>query len=79
MKSYIFNVTLEQESDGRWSAIIPSLPGCASWGYTKEEALDNIRDAGQIYIEDLIEANESLPEPSKDLEIIDAPAVSISV
>ena len=40
MKTYIFEVELEQGEDNRWSAVIPALPGCASWGYTKEEALD---------------------------------------
>ena len=37
MKSYV--VELEQDDDGRWGAEIPSLPGCAVWGYTRDEAL----------------------------------------
>jgi hypothetical protein len=45
MKSYVFRVELVQEEDGRWSAGIPALPGCATWGYTREEALHNIHDA----------------------------------
>ena len=39
MKTYIFQVEVEQEDDGRWSAWIETLPGCAVWGYTKEEAI----------------------------------------
>jgi predicted RNase H-like HicB family nuclease len=39
MKTYIFHIEIEQEEDGRWSAEVPSLPGCATWGYTNEEAL----------------------------------------
>ena len=31
LKSYIFRVEIEQEEDGRWSAEIPLLPGCATW------------------------------------------------
>jgi len=34
LKSYIFRAEIEQEEDGRWSAEIPLLPGCATWGYT---------------------------------------------
>jgi len=39
MKSYVFQVELAQEDDGRWSTWIDVLSGCAAWGYTKEEAL----------------------------------------
>ena len=31
---------------------------CSSWGYSKQEALDNIKDAADIYIEDMIDAGE---------------------
>ena len=79
MKSYIFNVTLQQEQDGRWSSFIHPLPGCSSWGHTKEEALSNIRDAAEIYIEDMIESNKELPHPSNEVEIINSPVVSISI
>ena len=37
MKSYVFQVELAHEDDGRWSTWIDVLPGCAAWGYTKEE------------------------------------------
>ncbi|MEK6712358.1 MAG: type II toxin-antitoxin system HicB family antitoxin [Nitrospinota bacterium] len=56
MKTYVFNVELQQEEDGRWSVWIPALPGLASWGHTKEEALQNIRDAAEAYVEDMREA-----------------------
>ena len=56
MKTFILGVELQQESDGRWSVWVPGLPGCASWGHTKEEALHNIKDAAEVYIEDLLEA-----------------------
>ena len=39
MKTYIFQAEIEQDDDGRWSEWIEALPGCAVWGYTKEEAL----------------------------------------
>ena len=39
MNSYVFQVELAHEDDGRWSTWIDVLPGCAAWGYTKEEAL----------------------------------------
>jgi len=38
MDSYVFQVELAYKDDGRWSTWIDVLPGCAAWGYTKEEA-----------------------------------------
>jgi antitoxin HicB len=79
MKTYVLKVSLQEEEDGRWSASIPSLPGCTSWGYSCEEALTNIKDAAEIYIEDMIDAGEGLPSPSDKIEIIDEPAVAVSL
>jgi hypothetical protein len=45
MKTYLFQAEIEQDDDGRWSAWIEALPGCAVWGYTKEEALEALKDA----------------------------------
>jgi predicted RNase H-like HicB family nuclease len=48
--------------DGYWVTEVPSLPGCISQGKTREEALMNIREAIELYIESLIEDGESIPE-----------------
>lgn len=79
MKTYILKVSLQKEEDGRWSALIPILPGCSSWGYSREEALTNIKDAAEIYIEDMMDAGEALPVPSDKLEVLDEPAVAVSL
>ena len=79
MKTFVLRVLLEEEEDGRWSASITAFPGCSSWGYSREEALSNMKDAAEIYIEDMIEAGEELPSPSDKIEIIDEPAVAVSV
>jgi predicted RNase H-like HicB family nuclease len=41
----IFNVTIDRDEDGVWIVECPSIPGCVSQGATKEEALDNVKDA----------------------------------
>ena len=51
-----YTVILEQEPDGGCVAVVPSLPGCVSQGDTREEAMANIREAIDLYIEDCIEA-----------------------
>jgi len=76
MKSYVFQVALSREDDGRWSAWIQALPGCAAWGYTKAEALQAIQDAAEAYIEDMVEAGEALP--SQGVVIMEAPVVTVT-
>jgi predicted RNase H-like HicB family nuclease len=41
----IFNVTIDRDEDGVWIVECPSIPGCVSQGATKEEALENVKDA----------------------------------
>ena len=78
MKTYILPVEIEEEADGRWSAEVPALPGCAVWGYTKEEALKAIKDGAQAYIETLIEQGLAVPA-AREIEVKEAPVVSVTV
>ncbi len=41
----IFNVTIDRDEDGVFVVECPSIPGCVSQGKTKEEAVENIKDA----------------------------------
>ena len=60
MNSYIFKVVIEPDED-RFYAEIPALSGCHSWGYTYEEALKNIKEAAELWIEVLEEENQPIP------------------
>lgn len=55
-------VMLYQDEDGVWIAEVPSLPGCGSDGATREEALANVKDAIDLWIEDAEEHSEPIPE-----------------
>ena len=46
-----FTVTLERGEDGYIVVECPSLPGCVSQGKTEEEALTNIREAIELWLE----------------------------
>ena len=48
--------------NGYWIAQCPSLPGCYSQGKTKEEAITNIREAIDLYIEVLVDEKRDIPE-----------------
>ncbi len=44
-------VVLEPSEEGGYTAYVPSLPGCISEGETVQEALANIREAIELYLE----------------------------
>ncbi|MBI4675099.1 MAG: type II toxin-antitoxin system HicB family antitoxin [Chloroflexi bacterium] len=46
-----FKVVLEPSDEGGFTVYIPSLPGCISEGETVEEALQNIEQAAELYLE----------------------------
>ena len=62
MTSYVFTAELAEEDDGRWSAWIEALPGCATWGYSKAEALRNLQDAVEAYLRAVEKVGGRLPE-----------------
>ena len=55
-------VALEKSDEGGYTVYVPSLPGCISEGDTIEEAVDNIIEAIELYLEpiedDTIELND---------------------
>ena len=72
MKTYVFRVEVEDE-DGRWVAEIPSLPGCATEGDSKEEALEALREAAQAYLDVMSEHGDPLPEKvQEEVMVIDS-------
>jgi predicted RNase H-like HicB family nuclease len=77
MKTYIFEVELHREEDGRWSAWIEALPGCAAWGNNREEALGAIKDAAEAYVDDMLDAGEELPQ--ERVKAVEAPVVTITL
>lgn len=101
MKTYTFQVVLEKdkwpdEPDEKavWRAYIPALEhkGAASWGYTQKEALKNLQDAVDLFIESLLEHGEehllesivqheeqSDSEPCSRIQVSDVPLIAITV
>jgi predicted RNase H-like HicB family nuclease len=54
--------------DGFWVAECPSLPGCISQGTSREDAIQNVREAIQAYVAALEE--DGLPVPADSLEAL---------
>jgi predicted RNase H-like HicB family nuclease len=56
-----YTVVLQRENDGGYVVTVPALPGCVSQGDTREEALGNIEEAIDLYLEDVKAAGEPIP------------------
>jgi len=54
-----FDVTLYQGEDGFWVVECPAVPGCVSQGKTRDEALENIKDAIALCLE--VRAENGMP------------------
>jgi predicted RNase H-like HicB family nuclease len=68
-----YTVVLEREQDGGYVASVPALPGCVSQGNNRQEALDNIREAIALYIEDCRDSGDPVPtEAGKEFVEVEA-------
>lgn len=56
-----YTVILQRENDGGYVVSVPALPGCVSQGDSREEALKNIEEAIELYLEDVKAAGEPVP------------------
>ena len=67
----VYTIILQPETDpefeGYYNASVPALPGCFSYGTTPQEALANIKEAIELYIEDLDAARVIAPSLEPDL------------
>ena len=65
MKSYVFRVIIEDDAmeagEKAYHAYGPALKGYHTWGRTYEEALANVCEAVEVYVEDLREAGSRIP------------------
>lgn len=64
---YAISVVPERCTDGSlcYRAYHPELPGCMSHGITPDEAIENLSEARQLYIETLLEKGLSVPKPQR--------------
>ena len=58
-----YRVLIEQDEGGVYIAEVPALPGCISQGQTREEAIENVREAIAAYLESLEAHGDPIPPP----------------
>ena len=58
-------ILLEPSEEGGYTVIVPTLPGCISEGNTKEEAIKNLKEAFELYLEPVEDDVSTLPGAEK--------------
>jgi predicted RNase H-like HicB family nuclease len=61
-------VVLEPSDEGGYTVVVPALPGCISEGETREEAIQHIREAVELYLEP-VEDDKSFAPDAESLEL----------
>jgi len=64
---YHFNIVLRPEPEGGFTALVPALPGCVTYGRTLAEAKAMARDAASGYIASLRKHGEPIPTDDETL------------
>ncbi len=68
MKVLNYRILLKKEPEGGYTVIVPSLPGCITFGDTIEEAIKMAREAIELYIASLKEHGEEIPTEEETFE-----------
>jgi antitoxin HicB len=68
MKTMNYRILLRKESKGGYTVLVPSLPGCVTFGDTIDEAIKMAKEAIELYIESLEAHNEDIPTEDGTLE-----------
>lgn len=61
MKSHHFNLIFKPEPEGGFTVIVPSLPGCVTYGKTLQKAKAMAKDAIEGYLASLNKHGEAIP------------------
>jgi predicted RNase H-like HicB family nuclease len=70
MKNITLPIVIEGDADGYFVSC-PALQGCYSQGYTYKEAVENIKDAVRLHIEDRMADGEEIPQVSVSLSTVE--------
>jgi antitoxin HicB len=65
---YTYKIHLHKEIEGGFTVIVPALPGCITFGEDVDQAIVMAKEAIELYIEELKERGELIPDYSNTLE-----------
>lgn len=70
MRKLTYRIVLREEPEGGYTVLVPSLPGCITYGKNIEEAGKMAKEAIMLYIESLHKHKEPIPDDSKTFETV---------
>jgi antitoxin HicB len=68
MRTLRYRIQIRPETDGTYTVIVPSLPGCLTFGNTIEEAIEMAKEAIEVYIESLVVRGKKIPVEGDEIE-----------
>lgn len=73
MKIHHYTAVFQKEPEGGYTVIVPSLPGCVTWGKTTEEAIAAGKEAIESYLGSLKKDKQTPPDDISFVSTIDVP------
>ena len=68
MSQNTYRVLLNKELEGGFTVLVPTLPGCITYGETMDEAIVNVKEAIELYLESLTAHGEPIPSEDNTFE-----------
>ncbi len=65
---YTYKIHLHKEPEGGFTVTVPALPGCITYGDDVDEAIAMAKEAIELYVEELRDRGEDVPDDSNTLE-----------
>ncbi|MCA0363810.1 MAG: type II toxin-antitoxin system HicB family antitoxin [Bacteroidetes bacterium] len=66
--NYNFKILLQKAEEGGFTVIVPSLPGCITQGEDLDDAIIMAKEAIEVYIEELKDRGEMIPDDTNTFE-----------
>lgn len=65
---HTYKILLQKEPEGGFTVTVPALPGCITYGDNIDEALAMAKEAIELYLDELKERGEKIPDNNQTLE-----------
>jgi len=68
MQHRTYKILLTKEKEGQYTVTVPALPGCITYGENVDHAIEMAKEAIELYIAELQDRGEDIPDDSNTLE-----------
>ena len=68
MQQFTYKILLHKEPEGQYTVTVPALPGCITFGENVDHAIQMAKEAIELYMEELQDRGEEVPDDSATLE-----------